>query len=119
MPTKLEITSAHNPMIHDPATKVACVAEKVMDMTADCPKATSDSKCIFLYTRTSGGQLVQITRPYEGEVYLGSRTNIMLKDINTFMNVDASNDIFAQLGFRLGLSKPELRTLIETHAPPA
>ena len=117
MAREIKITEAHNPHLYDSNTGEVCVTEKVVEVTEDCPEAKND-KCIFLYTRANRRQIVQITRPYEGEEYMGMNIHFFIDELKRKMRTASrGDDIFGLLANQLGLSRLELCLLIEANAP--
>lgn len=71
----VEIDDAeHSPGMYDSANGVSLVAERVVDVTEDCP---SGERTILLYTTAKRGPIVQIAHPYEGRKYMGSHIHFL------------------------------------------
>ncbi|MDA2922547.1 hypothetical protein MYX07_04765 [Patescibacteria group bacterium AH-259-L07] len=119
MATILDITAEHNPGLCDSDTGESCVTEKVVDVTEECPGANEKERRILLYTRARRGRIVQITHPYKGKEYMGSHIHFFVDELDAEMHVAPGHDTFGSWASELGLDKSALRTLIETHAPPA
>ncbi len=119
MARELKITKAYNLGLYDSATGESCVTEKVVEITEDCPKANKNDRCVFLYTRAKRGRIVQITRPYKGEKYMGIHIHFFVDELDREMRVAPRDDTFGSWANQLGLEKSALRSLIEAHAPAA
>jgi hypothetical protein len=119
MAKELKILKEHNPTLHDSATGMSCITEKVVDVTEDCPNASEKKRVVFLYTRDRNGRIIQMARPYEGEEYMGVHINFHVDQLEGEMTVAPRDDRFGSWATKLGLDKAALRTLIETHAPTA
>lgn len=109
----------HKSILYDSETGASCMTEKVVDITEDCPKASRKDQAVLLFTRAKRGRIVQITRPYKGAVNMGSRIHFFVDELDREMHADQRYNTFGLTANRLGLTKLELRTLIETHAPAA
>ncbi|MDO8664894.1 MAG: hypothetical protein Q7K44_05145 [Candidatus Liptonbacteria bacterium] len=107
----------HDPGLYDSDTGASCKVEKVVDITEDCPKASKKECVILLFTRAKRGRIVQISHPYDGEVYMGSHIHFFVDELDREMCVDPRDDTFGSTANRLGLTKQELRKLIEAQAP--
>ncbi len=105
--------------MYDSATHEACVTEKVVDVTRDCRISSDLDRCLFVYTRAKRGRIVQITQPYKDEEYSGVHIHFFVDELEHEMHIAPSGDTFGSWANKLGLSKLELRTLIETYAPAA
>lgn len=115
MAREMKVTKAYNSGLHNRDTGERCAAEKVVNVTEDCPKAKKD-RCIFLYTRTKRGRIVQMKRPFKGEKYSGVRIPVefFVDELDTQMHTTPFNSWAGELG----LTRRALRELIEKHAPP-
>jgi len=107
----------HKPGLYDLDTGARCKTEKVVDITEDCPKASEKRRAVLLFTRTKRGRIVQISRPDEGEVYMGPRKHFFVDELDREMRVAPRDDTFGSTANELGLSKVALRKLIEAQAP--
>ncbi len=107
----------HEPGLYDSRTGDSCKTEKVVDITDDCPKASEKERAVLLFTRAERGRIVQIGRPYEGEVYMGSHVHFFVDELDREMHVAPRDDTFGSTANQLGLTKPVLRKIIEAQAP--
>lgn len=107
----------HNSGLYDSDTGKSCEVEKVVDITENCPRAGEKDRAVLLFTRAKRGRIVQITRPYNGEVYMGSHINFFVDELDREMNMAPRDDTFGSTARRLGLTKFSLRSLIMAHAP--
>ena len=107
----------HNSGLYDSATGNDCRTERVVDITKDCPKASEKERAVLLFTRAERGRIVQITRPYEGEVYMGSHIHFFVEELEHEMRAAPRDDTFGSTANQLGLTKSALRSLIEAHVP--
>ena len=107
----------HEPGLYDSATGASCKTEKVVDITEDCPKADEKRRAVLLFTRAQRGHIVQISRPYEGEVYMGSHIHFFVEELDREMRVAPRDDTFGSTANELGLTKSQLRKLIEAQVP--
>lgn len=112
-----EVKDQQHPGLYDSDTGVSLKAEKIVDITEDCPKASNKNRALLLFTRAKGGRIVQITRPYEGEVYMGSHRHFFVDKLDVEMNMVSPDDTFGSTADSLGLTKSDLRSLIEAQAP--
>ena len=120
MARELKITKAYKSELYDSDTDAECVTEKVVDVTEDCPRASKEDRCVFLYTRRVGrGRIIQMTRPYKGKEYTGRHIHFFVDELEREMDVAPRDDTFGSWARQLGLSKPALCSLIEAHAPTA
>lgn len=103
--------------LYDSDTGRSCKTEKVVDITEDCPKASEKRRAVLLFSRAKRGRIVQITRPYEGEVYTGSHIHFFVEELDREMRTAPRDDTFGSKANELGLTKPQLRKLIEAQAP--
>lgn len=118
MATVVEIDpKEHDPSLADSDTGRSLKAKKVVDITDDCPAANNKRRAVLLFTKAKRGRIVQICRPYEGEKYMGMRTHFFVDELNHEMRVAARDDTFGSFAKDLGLTKTQLRELIEEHAP--
>ncbi len=117
MARELKITQAYKSGLCDSDTTESCVTEKVVDVTEDCPRGSNKDRCIFLYTRSKRGRIIQMARPYEGEEYVGAHIHFFVDELEHEMHVAPRDDTFGSWASQLGFSKPALRSLIEEHAP--
>ena len=107
----------HKSGLYDSATGASCKTEKVVDITDDCPKASKKKRAVLLFTRAKRGRIVQIGRPYKGAVYMGSHIHFFVDELDREMRVPPRNDTFGSTANELGLTKLELRKLIEAQVP--
>lgn len=107
----------HDPGLYDSDTGASLKTEKVVDVTEDCPKASKKERAVLLFTRAKRGRIVQISRPYEGETYMGSHTHFFVDELDREMRVAPREDTFGSTADMLGLTKSALRSLIEAQAP--
>jgi len=107
----------HNPGLYDSDTGASCKTEKVVDITEDCPKASEKERAVLLFTRAKRGRIVQISRPYEGEAYMGSHIHFFVDELDREMHVAPRDDTFGSQASQIGLTKSALRALIEAQAP--
>jgi hypothetical protein len=103
--------------LYDSDTGKSCKTEKVVDITEDCPKADSKKRVILLFTRARRGRIVQISRPYDGRVSMGSHIHFFVDELDREMRATSPNDTFGLTAHQLGLTKQELRKIIEEQAP--
>ena len=108
----------HKSDLYDSAAGASCKTEKVVDISEDCPKA-SKNECaiILLFTRAQRERIVQISRPYKGKVYMGSHIHFFIEELDRVMCVALHDDTFGSTANKLGLTKPQLRKLIEAQVP--
>lgn len=110
MPTAIEIDDkVHSPGLYDSANGVSMVAERVMDITDDCP---SGERTMLLYTRAQRGPIVQIAHPYEGEQFMGSHIHFFINEI------EPGDPSFEMIARRAGLDPVDMFKLVERFAPP-
>ncbi len=107
----------HKPGLYDSDTGASCKTEKVVDITEDCPKASKKERAVLLFTRVKRGRIVQISRPYESKVYMGSHIHFFVDELDREMRVAPRDDTFGSTANELGLTKLELRKLIEAQVP--
>lgn len=118
MAKTLEIHKEHNLALYDSATGDSLEPMKAVDMTDDCPAAERpDRRVVFLFTTAKRGRIVQMARPYKGEVYMGSHIHFFVDELDDVMRWEPRDDTFGLWADDLGLSKTDLRKLIEAHAP--
>lgn len=117
MAKTLEITKEHDSRIGDSATGKPCRTEKVVDITEDCLKAVVKERVVLLFTRAKRGRIVQLTRPYETEVYMGTHIFFFVDELDCEMHAAPRDDTFGSWAADLGLTKTALRSFIESHAP--
>jgi hypothetical protein len=109
----VEIDDAeHRPGLYDSANGVSLVAERVVDITEDCP---SGERTVLLYTTAKRGPIVQIAHPYENQKYMGSHIHFFINELDD--EPDARGDSFSFTARRTGLSRLAFRQLIEANAP--
>ncbi len=107
----------HKSGLYDRVAEKSCVTEKVVDITEDCPLANETERAILLFTRDKSGRICQICRPYEGQVYTGTKIHFFVDELDTEMNMPECDDTFGSRAEMLGLTKLQLRQLIEANAP--
>ena len=107
----------HCPSLMDSETEESLRAEKVVDITEDCPCASEKERAVLLFTRAKRGRIVQITIPHEGEVYAGMHVHFFVDELENEMRVLPRDDTFGSRATMLGLTKERLRELIEANAP--
>jgi hypothetical protein len=107
----------HKTGLYDSDTGASCKTEKVVDITEDCPKASKKKRAVLLFTRAKRGRIVQISRPYDGEIFMGSHIHFFVDELDREMRVASRDDTFGSTANQLGLTKIELRKLIEAQAP--
>ena len=112
MAKNLKVTKKHNPGIYDSETGKDCVAEKVVNITSDCPGASKQNGCILIFTRAKRGRIVQIRQGC-------SNVHFFVGELDSEMRVAPRDDTFGSRANMLGLDKSALRELIEMHAPSA
>ena len=117
MATEIEVTNEYKVGLSDSDTGESCVTEKVVEVTEECPSPNNGDRCLFLFTRTQRGRIVQMTQPYKGEKVMGSSIHFFVDELDAEMNVAPRDDTFGSWARRLGLEKPALRSLIEEHVP--
>ena len=118
MAKELKINIAeHDPGLYDSDTGRSLNTEKVVDITDDCPAANRKHRAILLFTTAQRGRIVQMARPYPKEVYMGMHVHFFVDELDSEMRVAERDDTFGLWAKDLGLPKPELRALIEKHAP--
>lgn len=109
----VEIDDAeHSPGMYDSANGVSLVAERVVDVTEDCP---SGERTILLYTTARRGPIVQIAHPYEGRKYMGSHIHFFINELGD--EVAPRDDTFSSTAARAGMGRAAFRRLIEENAP--
>ena len=118
MARELKIKSAeHDPGLYDSATGKNLDAEKVVDITDDCPGANQKRRAVLLFTTAQRGRIVQMARPYPKEVYTGRHIHFFVDELENEMRAAESVVAFGSWAKELGLSKSDLRAMIEKHAP--
>lgn len=115
MATILEIDPKHTLGLYDSDTKETLKTEKVVDITDDCPDASEQERALLLFATAKRGRIVQIVRPYRGEVCMGSAVHFFVDEIEHEFRLRESS--FAFRASMLGLTKTGLRNIIEEHAP--
>jgi len=110
-------TKKHSSGLYDSDSGASCKTEKVVDITEDCPKASEKKRAVLLFTRAKRGRIVQISRPYDGEVYMGSHNHFFVEELDREINVAPRDDTFGLLADQLGLTKTGFRDLIKAQAP--
>ncbi len=113
----LKIEKEHKSEIYDSRTGKTCKTEKVVDMTEDCPKASETQRAVLLFTRGERGRIVKICRPYEGYAFIGWNIHFFVDELNFEMNIAPRDDTFGSTARNLGLTKEQLRKIIEEHVP--
>ena len=109
----VEIDDAeHSPGMYDSANGVSLVAERVVDITEDCP---SGERTILLYTSAKRGPIVQIAHPYEGRKYMGPHIHFFINELGD--EVAPRDDTFGSTAKRAGMQREDFRQLIEANAP--
>ena len=109
----LEIDDAeHCPGLYDSASGVSLAAVRVVDITEDCP---SGERTILLYTNAERGPIVQISRPYENQKYMGSHIHFFINELGN--EVAPRDDTFGSTARRAGMDRHVFRQLIEKNAP--
>lgn len=98
----------HRPGLYDSADGTTLMAEKVVDITDDCP---ARERTLLLYTKAKRGPIVQVAHPYDGQSYLGSTIHFFTNEM------DARDESFAMTARRAGLTGFQFRKLIRQHAP--
>ena len=119
MARELKVSKAYKPGLYDSDTGADCLIEKVVNVTEDCPRASNEDRCVFLYTRAKRGRIVQMARLYKDKKYMGMHIHFFVDELDREMHVAPRDDTFGSWASQLGLSKPALRSLIEAHAPAA
>lgn len=114
MPIEVQMTKDHDPGLYDSDTGDDLVAERVVDITADCP---SGRRTVLLFTRAKRGRIVQITHPWDGEVYFGSHTHFFVDELGREMSRPEGDDILGLWADLCGLSKADLAQKIVELAP--
>lgn len=110
----VEIDDAeHCPGLYDSANGVSLVAERVVDITEDCP---TGERTVLLYTTAKRGPIVQIAHPYEGRKYVGSHIHFFINELGD--KVQPRDDSFGMTARRAGLTRATFRRLITANAPP-
>jgi hypothetical protein len=99
----------HDTSLYDSDTGASCKTEKVVDITEDCPKANKRDRALLLFTRSKRGRIVQIN--------YGLQVHFFVDELDRQMNVPSRDDTFGLFANRLGLTKPELRMLIDAQCP--
>lgn len=107
----------HSAGLYDSDTGAICETEKVVDITDDCPKASKKERAVLLFTRAKRGRIVQISRPYDGKVFMGSHIHFFVDELDGEMRAVSCDDPFGSTASGLGLTKSELRKLIEAWVP--
>lgn len=109
----VEIDDAeHSPGLYDSANGVSLVAERVVDITEDCP---SGERTVLLYTTAKRGPVVQIAHPYPNRKYFGSRIHFFINELGD--EVAPRDDTFGSTAKRAGIDREAFRRLIEANAP--
>lgn len=111
----LEITKEYDIGLYDSATGESLKTEKAVDITEDCPKASERERVILLFTTAKRGRIVQIGRPYPGEVYMGAHIHFFVDELKRL--VAERNDTFSREARIVGLTKAALLNLVKEHAP--
>lgn len=106
----------HDVGLFDSRTGEACMTEKVIDITDDCP-GLIDEQAILIFTRDSRRRIAQIFCPYPTDPSQGTHIHFSVDQIDREMNVRPEDDTFGSTAHDLGLTKVQLRDLILLHAP--
>lgn len=117
MAKELKVAKDYYPDLCDSDTGKSLLAEKVVDITEDCPNGNKKDRFLLLYTRAERGRIVQITSPHDGEKYMGMHIHFFVDEIECEMNVAPRNDTFGMWARMMGFDKPALRIIIEAYAP--
>jgi hypothetical protein len=110
----LEISYKQRWSLIDSDTGKKLKIEKVVDITEDCPEKI---RTILYYTKAKRGRLVKITQSYSSNGDEGLYTYFFVDGLETWMNMSHPNDTFGMWADMAGLSKVELRAIIEKNAP--
>lgn len=99
----------YSPQLYDSATGDSLIAERVVDITADCPKG---ERTILLFTRAKRGRIVQVNWPYENEKFMGARIHYFVDELRDMKD-------FGHDARRVGMDAGTFIKLIERLAPAA
>lgn len=109
MATVVEIDDkVHSPGLYDSANGVSMAAERVVDISEDCP---SGERTILLYTRAQRGRIVQISHPYDNQPYMGSHIHFFIDEI------EPGDQSFEMTAKRAGIDPTQFFELVERNAP--
>lgn len=103
--------------LYDSRNGNTLITEKAIDITEKCPLLKGTERALLLFTTAEDGRIVQICRSPLGKTFLRSRIHFFVDSLEKEMAVAPRDDTFGSWALRLGLSKQELRELIETSAP--
>lgn len=117
MARELAVTEKYGLDLSDSATGEICVADKVVDITEDCPKINED-QLVLLYLRSKSGRVVKMVRLSGNKCMRhGMQIHFPMDELDREMDATGDDDTFGQWANWLGLDKSALRSLIEMHAP--
>ncbi len=114
MVKELKVTEKYTTSLYDSKAGKMCVIEKIVDVTDDCHGLCEGGRCLFFYTRTWRGRIVEIAYPYNNGGSANGNSHFFLKELAGSNPHKASFMGYAE---KLGLSGAELASLIETCAP--
>ena len=122
MPRIIELNrrnkKTYNLHMLDSDTGATCRTEKAVDITEDCPTLSSNKKrALLLFTRATRGRIVQIVLPSNGETVMGTAIHFFIHELDAEMRAAPRDDTFGSTARDLGLTKLQLRQLIEAQAP--
>lgn len=110
----IEVPKKHKWIIADPDNGESLKTIKAVDITEDCPERF---RTILVFTKTKCGRLVQISLPFGDKVFGGMHIHFFVDELETQMDLTPPNDTFGMWAYMMGLSKLELRGIIEENAP--
>jgi len=105
------------PGIFDSDTGKELKAEKIVDVTEECPLATEAEKSIFVYTKAQRGPIVYMKRSKKGKLFGGSGIHFFIHDLDEEVVCCREGSTFGNWAASLGFSKKGLKAVIEKHAP--
>lgn len=100
--------------LYDSDTGKDLKTQATEDITHWCPKANQDDPVILLFTKSVRGRIVQIQQPRQKR-----HIHFYVDKLDQEMSRPPRDDTFGSTAERLGLTKNELRAVIERFAPPA
>ena len=107
----------HRPGIYDSDTGVSCQTEKIVDITEDCPNIKKNERAILLFTRETAGRIVKIVRADKREISFGTESFFFVENLMHDTQIFRNNFALNYLVELFGITKLQLRSLIEAHVP--
>lgn len=93
--------------------------ERIVDITEFCPLAGSEDRAVLVFSRIDQAMTIRIYCHSSWQVYDGTHIGLPIASLEFEAgdNVPEGDDVFGSRAKRLGLTKLELRTLIEENVP--